>query len=605
MAFVPFDIPSGIVKTDSRHASQGRWIDGDKVRFRRGKPEKVGGVQKLDPATFMGIARGAHAWNTFTGVQVLAFGTACRFHVYREGTIYTLTPYRADATAISLTNPFSTTNGSAIVTVADANHGIAAAGVIVSFSGASAVGGITISGDYAVTQVLDANAYTITHSSPAGSTAGPGGGSVTANYTLNCGNVDPDYLTGWGVGLWGVGSGWGTAASLASAIISEPRAWSLDAYGEDLLVNPQNGGLYVYDSGGTSRPARVTNSPENVRYAFVTPERYIFALGCTTLTGSQDNMTVRWPDIEDHTDWTPADTNTANQRKLQGGTRLIAGTGLTDGISIVWSDAAAFLFQFTGSGLVYDSRQIANHCGLIGPHAWTKGNGMAFWMGSGNLWMFAGAVQPIPNVEDVRAWVFDNVNTEHIFKSIAFYNPMFDEVWFIFPTAGSTEPNTYALVNLSDYSWSVGTFTRSAAAQYWTGETRPVLFGTDGTIYVHDTRDDTNNDGAAMAAHIELAPADIQGGNTLVDIFGFVPDFERQSGDLSVYLYGIDHPRDAIAMEETLTVTEDDVIVDSRIAGRQFGMILTSNTVGGDFRLGRWGLEISGAGSKRGSRPAS
>ena len=600
MPFVPIEVPPGVVKSESDYAASGRWIDMDHVRFVRGKPQKIGGVQKFIETSFLGTARAAKAWASYTGVQCLVWGTACRLYIFREGSVSTITPYRIGAAGITLgNNPFATTNGSPIVTVTDSSHGIEAAGTTVTFSGASAVGGITINGDYTVTEIVDVNTFTITHGSNASSTASGGGAAVVASYELNCGDVDPTYLLGWGVGQWGVGY-WGTDASLASALISEPTNWSMDVYGEDLIVNLSNDGIWHYDtSGGLVRPTVITNAPTQVRYTFVTPERYIFALGCTTLTGGFDSMTVRWPDVEDFTDWTPSDTNTSNQRKLQGGTRLMAGTALAEGISVVWSDSSLFLFQFTGSGFVYDSRQVATNCGLIGPHAWTKTSGTAFWMSANSFWMYSGAAQPIPNVEDIKSFVFGDINSEHLIKSFAFYNSVFNEVWFVYPSNSSTEPDLYVMVDLDDFSWSHGTWSRTAAALYTVSEYRPILFGTNGYVYVHDVKDNPDNDLAALPFHIELAPTDIDGGNRSVDIFGFVPDFQTQGGDLDLYIYGKDHPRDDVMMSETLTIAPTDKLVDARVAGRQFGMKLSGDTVGSDFRMGRWGLEISGAGRKR------
>ena len=600
MPFFPADIPPGVVKVDSDYAATGRWIDMDKVRFVRGKAEKLGGIQKLTEDSYSGIPRGAKAWNTFLGIQCLGFGTACSFHIYREGTIFRVTPFRADAIGLTLTDPFTTVDGSAVVTVSDVAHGIAEAGTLVAFSGASAVGGITIDGEYAVTAIVDNDSFTITHSTAA-SSAATGGGTVSASYEINCGNVDPAYLLGWGVGLWGQGY-WGTDVSLASAILSEPMVWSMDTYGEDLVLNPLNGAIYVYDAdAGAQRPSLLAGAPTQVRFTFVTPERYIFALGCNDLfSGNQDSMIVRWPDIEDNTDWSPSSVNTANQRRLQGGTRLMAGAALSDGVSLIWSDAACFLFQFTGSNEVYASRQIATNCGIIAPHAFTKSNGMAFWMGSGNLWMYTGYVQPIPNVEDIRSWLFRNLNKTHAFKAFATYNPMFNEVWFFFPAGVSKEPNWYVAVNLDDWSWIHGSFDRSAGAAFTSGEARPMMLG-NGRIYVHDVVENPDTDGSPMAAHIELAPTDIDGGNTCVDIYGFVPDFQRQAGAMSLYIYGRDHPRDSDINADTVVITPADVIGDTRSAGRQFGMKLSTNTLGGDFRLGRFGLEVSGAGKKRGS----
>jgi len=526
-----------------------------------------------------------------------------------------LDEFRLSVGAARHTAPFTPATaayrGQTLVSVADAAHGIAAAGVIVNFSGAVAVGGVTISGDYAVTSITDSNNYVITYPDVATSSAGPGGGAgVIAKYTLNCGTVSSTYLVGWGVGTWGVGTGWGTSASLASALITEPTNWSFDVYGEDLVVNQLNNGIWIYDtSTGATRPNVLTNAPAQVRYACVTAERYIFALGCTTLAGPFDPMTVRWSDILDNTIWTPSSTNTANERKLQGGTRLMAGTKLSPGVTVVWSDSSLFLFQFTGTtqgaSPIYSSRQVADKCGLVAQHAWTKAGGKAYWMSDSNLWMFSGYAQPIPNVNDVRSWVFDNLNKSHVTKAFAFYNQTFNEVWFVFPGLGATEPSLYVAVQLDSYAWIHGTWDRSAAATYTTSENRPVMFGTNGIVYLHEVDGLPTNDGAALPFSIELAPTDVQGGNISVDIFGFIPDFQTQGGTLSLYLYGLDHPRDSIAMSETLAIAPTDKFVDARCAGRQFGMILSSSTTDCDFRMGKWGLDVEGAGTKRGSRAAT
>ena len=314
-------------------------------------------------------------------------------------------------------------------------------------------------------------------------------------------------------------------------------------------------------------------------------------------------MTVRWPDIEDPTDWTPSDTNTSNQRKLQGGTRLMAGTALADGVSLVWSDAAAFLFQFTGSSFVYDSRKVGDVCGLIAPHAFAVRSGTAFWMSDAKLLMYDGYVRDIPNSADIIDHVFDDINVAHAFKSFAFYVPKYDEVWFVYPSRNSTEPNRYVMVALGEnFAWSIGTWDRSAHAAFNVGENRPILFG-NGHVYIHDVEDNPDDDNAALPSHLELAPTDVDGGNTSVDIWGFVPDTERQTGDMSVYLYGKDHPRDDEPMSDTVTCTPKTILADTRgVAGRQFGMIIATQDAGCDWRFGIWGIEISGGAKKRGTR---
>jgi len=596
MPFFPMTVPPGVVKADSPYAASGRWIDADKVRFNGGYPEKIGGFQRLIEDEYEGYARGVKAWTSFDGTQIICFGTATDLHLIRNGSLTSITPFRV--VEDTLTDPFETTSGSPIVTVNDTAHGITSVGTKVLFDGATAVGGLTIDGEYLVASIVGDDEYTITAGSNASSTA-TGGGSVTVSYYVNVGLVDPEYLTGWGVGLYGYGY-YGMDVSLGLGAVTEPMIWSLDFYGEDLMLCPSDGTIFHYDaSAGAVRPERVSGAPEQVRSLFVTQERYIFALGCTTLAGAYDKMTVRWPDIEDFTDWTPSSTNTANERKLQGGTKLIAGTSFSLGASLVWSDAKLFMFQFTGSSAVYDSRAAGDECGLIGPHAFCKTDSAVFWMSNRNFHLFNGTVQTIPNSSDILDWVFDNIDIVQAVKSFAIFNSKYNEVWFFFPTGGS-EPDTYVAVNLNDFSWVNGTMDRTAGTKFAFGETRPVMLG-QGRVWVHDVAEVSNDDSSAMSAHIELAPFDLEGGNQPVDIFGFVPDFERQSGDLSLYIYGKDHPRDEVVMSETITISETDKLVEPRVAGRQVGLKITSNTLGGDFRLGKFGLEVSAAGKKRNS----
>lgn len=603
MAFVPLTLPPGVVLTDSPYAAKGRYIASNNVRFAKNLPEKIGGIVRLVEDEFAGIVRGAKTGLLNSGAAYMVFGTACNLYTLRAQEISQITPYRYGAENVPLNDPFATVDGETLVSVTWPTHGISEPGKYVTFDGATAVGGITIDGDYIVVDILGPNEITIEHSSPATGTV-TGGGTVTASAEINCGDQDPEYLLGWGVGGWGEG-GWGVARPIESAALSEPLIYAISNYGQDMIISPSNGAIYHYDgSDSLTRPAIIDNAPAQSRFVFVTPERYIFALGCTTLAGNKDNMTVRWPDVDDFTDWMPTSVNRANERRLQGGGRLIAGTGLVQGLSIVWSDTTAFTFQFNGGDTIYDSRPVGSNCGLVAPHVFATVDGAAFWMGQNTFHMFNGSfVQPIPNVEDVRDWVYKRLNRVHLFKAIAFHNQAYNEIWFIFPTV-SNEPDTYVAVNLTNFAWVNGTLTRTAVGRYSTGDGRPVMFGTDGKIYSHESLDTPDNAGEPMMAFIEAAPFDMDEGNRAVDIFGFIPDFERQRGDIEVRLYGKDHPRDTEMMVDVLTVRESDIMVDARLSGRQVGIRYTSNVLGGDFRLGAPKLEVSGAGIKRGSKHA-
>lgn len=599
MGLIPFTIPPGVVKTDSPWAATGRWIDTDHVRFMGGKAEKIGGIQKYFPTQFQGKARGAAAWTSYPGVQLLMWGTQDDLYVYTNGTMTNITPFRGDRFNFVLNNPFTTTNLSPIVSVHDVNHGITTVGTPVKFTGATVVGGITINGEYTVTAITDASNFTITHSSPASSSAGPGGGAaVLASYEINPGQTSPVFQQGWGVGGWGQGT-WGESDTPAQADITEMRWWSFGNYGEDMMLCPLNGTLYHYDtSAGAVRPNPVTNAPLLIRSIVVTPERYIFALGCTTIAGSFDAMTIRWPDVDDFTDWTPTSTNTANERKLQGGSRLMAGTYLTGGITLVWSDYALFSAQFTGSQFIYNTKPAGTECGLIGPHAYARTDQMAFWMSATGFHVYSGYVEKIPQQENILDWVQKNIDLQNRSKSIAFYNKNFNEVWFIYPTT-TTEPDTYVMVNLDNWEWANGTLERTAVAKYTSGETRPIMFSPDSYAYVHEVTQTSNNDGAVFPAYVQSAPFAIADGNQSGDIFGFVPDFQRQSGVVSITIRGYDHPQDVVMGTETLTANPTDRLLDARSSGRQLDILFTSNVIDGDFRLGAPQVELTGAGIKR------
>jgi len=309
MALVPLDIPPGVVKTRTLFAAQGRYSDADKVRFVAGKPEKWKGWTRLLADTVEGRARGAISWTNATNSRNIAIGTHLRLYVISSGDLLrNVTPIRATGTLG--TNPFATTAGSTLVTVTHTNHG-AIEGDFVSFSGATAVGGITIDGWYQIVEKLDNNSYIIEHSAAASSTATGGGGSVGYTYEINVGNAGSVEGLGWGAGPWGAET-WGTSRTSAGLRL-DLRTWSLAEYGNELLALASSGTLYLWQEQTDARAEAVTNAPASARAMFVTGERFVMLLGTTT------PMTVQWPDRDDITDWTPSAVNTANSRTLQYG----------------------------------------------------------------------------------------------------------------------------------------------------------------------------------------------------------------------------------------------------------------------------------------------
>ena len=243
----------GVNKENTRYTNENGWYDCDKVRFRQGTPEKIGGWAQISSNTFLGVCRNLWNWVTLGFQNLMGVGTNLKYYIERGGAYLDITPIRASSTIDS--NPFALT-ASTTVTVTDTAHGCIT-GDFVTFSGAVDIGGggtnvtaAVLNQEFQVT-VVDANTYTITISVTPNATAiaaSPGGGaSVVAAYQLN---VGPSYavpLTGWSAGGWGLGF-WGFGVTGTDAI----RIWAAANWGEDLVFGPRGGGLYYWDAGNLS-----------------------------------------------------------------------------------------------------------------------------------------------------------------------------------------------------------------------------------------------------------------------------------------------------------------------------------------------------------------
>jgi len=252
----------GTNKENTRYTTEGGWYEADKIRFRQGNPEVIGGWVRLSINTFLGICRSLWNWVLLDGRNIFGVGTNLKFYLENGGAYYDITPLRE---TVTLTNPFNTTNNSTTVLVTDTAHG-AVTGDFVTFTGASAVGGLTLNGEFQVT-VLTANTYNITATSQATSTAGPGGGTVTAAYQINVGPAIQEPLVGWGAGGWGLGT-WGNGLATALAL----RLWSQKNYGENLVFAPRNGGIYFWDAPTlTARGVLLNTLGGNVTFTSASP----------------------------------------------------------------------------------------------------------------------------------------------------------------------------------------------------------------------------------------------------------------------------------------------------------------------------------------------
>lgn len=234
---------SGVNRENTRYYTEGGWYDCDKVRFRQGSPQKIGGWNRISSATFNGVCRSLWAWETLGQVTLIGVGTNTKFYISRGGYYYDITPIR---TATNLTTPFAATTGSTVITVSAPSHGCVN-GDFVTYNGATTLNGAitaaVLNTEHQITYV-SANSYTISVSIAATSGDTGNGGTVRAVYQMNSGPAYQSPITGWGAGGWGLGV-WGTGVATTDSL----RVWSQSNYGEDLVFGPRTGAMYYYYAG--------------------------------------------------------------------------------------------------------------------------------------------------------------------------------------------------------------------------------------------------------------------------------------------------------------------------------------------------------------------
>ena len=261
MALMKIAPKAGMVTDGTRYSAEGTWYDADKVRFRKGFIEKIGGWSKYITARFLGVCRSLHDWVTDDGGQYLGLGTTLKLYVNLGGGYYDVTPIRSSVTLG--TDPIATVDETAVITITTSGAHGAVTGDYVTIAGATASGGIgtgSLNKEHRIVALGDpAGANTTTKfrvvcDAQATSTdTAEGGSSVTAAFQINVGLDTYVSGGGFGSGTWGA-SGWGSAAGIGQA--SQLRLWSIDNFGDDMLACVRQGKIFYWDeSNGTSTRA--------------------------------------------------------------------------------------------------------------------------------------------------------------------------------------------------------------------------------------------------------------------------------------------------------------------------------------------------------------
>ena len=609
MAYTNVKFIGGINKETTEYGAEGQWVDGDKIRFRYGLPQKIGGWVKASTYALLGVARGLFSWFDLSGTRYAAIGTNRKVYLFEGDNFYDITPIRT--TKASQTNCFTSTNGSATVKCTVVNHG-SVAGEVVIISAVSSLAGTTsftvanFENQFEIQSVIDSDNFNITM--PATETAAgiTTNGTATFAFQIEVEPATQTYGYGWGTNTWGT-STWGTARSTSNVIL-DAGIWHFDNAGEDLFAWQKNGGLYKWDvTTGVSTPLTiVTNAPtKSVTGLISTPDRHAICFGTTLIgTTDQDKMFIRWSSQEDFTNWTPAVANTSGSQRLGEGSRIIAAQS-TRGEILVWTDTALHSMQFIGPPYTFGFRLLGTDCGLVALNAAVVVNDKAYWMADGRFMTYSGAIQEIPC--SVKQYVFNDINRTQYSQVYAGENNQFNEVVWYYCSANSSDIDRYVIYNYVENVWYIGNLNRTAwidnsvfqqpmALNYdstSTAATQTVVYGASpGRSYLYDHESGTSDDGAILESTLTSGDADIADGDTFTFIRGIIPDFKNLTGTVKMVVQSRDFPADSQTTTSNLSVTSSTRLVNMRSRGRQVSLKIFNDTSTSDnWRFGTLRLD--------------
>ena len=605
-----FNFKPGIYKEGTAYSNEGRFYDGSFVRFRSGKPEKMGGWQKKFTSSFVGVCRKIKQWVSLAGIRYIGLGTTKKTYVVSGNVFNDVTPIRLTTSAGDPT--FSASDGSSTITCNETGHG-AVLGDFVTFSSAASLGGnitaAVLNQEYEITEISSANAFTFTAKDTSGSTVtanssdtGNGGSSTVAAYQINIGLDVAVPGGGWGAGPWGAGT-WGTSSG--DTLTNTLRLWSLDNFGEDLVLNPRLGSIYLWDATNpTNRALELTaisgndNPPtECLQIVVSTQDRHVLAIGCNPFGESNiDLMQIRWCTQENVLDWTPKTTNTAGDLRLSVGSEIIGALRGRQEVAI-WTDAALYSVQFVGAPFIFKANLITDGVSLISQNAAITANNVIFFMDRRNFYIYSGSAKVLPCT--VRAFVFDNLNQIQANQIVAFANTGFNEVGWFYPTGDSTTLNAMVVYNYVENHWTIATLERDFWDDAGASTDNPIAVKTTndaGYLFEHEIGFD--DDGSALTAFIETADFDIDDGDHFAFVRRLLPDCDfvgsAESPTLNYTIKTRDNAGGTLTSESTTSVTSTSefALSNVRARARQVRVRVESTDIENGWRLGDVRLDV-------------
>jgi len=714
----------GINREGTSLANEGGWFECDKVRFRSGYPEKIGGWAALSYNTFLGVARSLWNWITLKGFNLLGVGTNLKFYIEDGGEYYDITPIRLSTTG---TVTFVAVDGSSIITVTDTAATSLQESDFVTFSSAVSLGGnitaAVLNQEYQIATLLSNIGYTVQVAVTANSSdVGNGGAATDAAYQLSTGAAAYTVGTGWGTSPYGgfifgtsssnlsgaiddvvttitvvstttfaasgtiqidgelityagktatdftgcvrgvdgttaaphvdatpthqvtsAFTGWGVGFSTGA--VGQLRLWSQVSFGEQLLINPRGGAIYVWQVGADAVPDYDTQRAVQVSATSVTPmgwtpvtadvtcpdlvdeilvsdaARIVFAFGCNDPSGTlfsveKDPMLVRWSSQETYLEWVPTPINQAGSYRLSHGSKIV-GVLQTRQELLVWTDAALYGIQYLGPPYVWGFTYLSDNISVISPNAMATAGGVTFWMGTDKFYTYSGRVETLPSA--VRTYVFDNINRDQDEQVFASTNEGFSEVWWFYCSKNALVPDRYVIFNYLDRVWYYGDLDRTAWLDSALRQYPMAATGNTNLIVYHEAAvdDGTTNPPSPISAYVQSSDFDIGDGHNYGFVWRLIPDITFDgsvnptpedptltSSYPTVRLqlrprtnpgapYGVNNAPDVRSSAPNTYIDSNyynvqlfTEIVYTRARGRQMAFRVESNTLGTQWQLG-------------------
>jgi len=514
-----------------------------------------------------------------------------------SGTTYTIIASglaTATVTSGGASYAFSTTSGSSLISTTFNAHGYAV-GDSFYIGVPTTLGGLTLSGLYTVLTVPTVNTFTFSAANTATSTAGP--------VSINSGNILSTFYvalgpqpTGSGFGVGGFGTGGFGVGTTQPSVPGTPITatdWTLDNFGQDLIACPAGGAVYYWQPGGQLQNAQIVggNGPLVNSGIFVAmPERQIIAFG-SSFTLAPDPLLIRWSDIDDFTQWNATPTNQAGSYRIPTGSKIVAAVqGPQQGL--IWTDLDLWAMQYIGAPFVYGFNKIGSNCGAISRHCTGQLNGAIFWMSQKQFFMSMGSgPQSIPcPIWDV---VFQNINTSYLYKVACGVNSQFNEVTWYYPSASSTENDSYVKYNTVLQQWDYGSLGRTA----WVDQSvlgPPIGAGSDNYLYQHEIGNDaaSGTSTTAMLSSFQTGFFQLNEADDLIFIDQIWPDMKwgtysgSQNATVQITFYVTNYPGDAVTAYGPYNMTQATEYISVRIRARLMSIGVSSSDVGTFWRLG-------------------